>query len=848
MGGDHPVAAEAAGWSRDDVRRLYQFVLRREPESEDTVASMLDWPVERFVRTFFSSPEFVDPPKAALERGERPWPTQWGGPSQALKNWAAKRLPMSKPGRRALRAAPASWTYVYHLVLADPVVAEIIGAGSLNAAPYWERIQNAAGAEGRIEEVDGRRLRGWAVGLDGQAGPVVVEAWSDGVFRGAAQTEFFRRDVQDRFGGEGLAGFVLEAAPGAREHPDGAVVELRLRSSGALIGAAVLSAPPVSAETMAAAGRELEEIRRLLGRLEERLPWIESSLAQPLADYSAYAETWRDRGLDAPLSPQSAIVVVDAAGASPRDLDATVESVLEQTIPLTSLALALIVDAEQETLAMDMAQRCSWRGLQAVSLHSAAEPAAADRVMAAVDMVGPRGAWCLALEAGSVLSPGALRRIGARMDRSDAVQAVYFDEDRFEPGSEETPPAVRPRCAPQFKPGFDGDLLRQTPYLGRSIAFRTGALTSFGLSAYAGAHYASELVMRLVHEGAVVDHVARVLLSRWETTEDPDLWPDVARRHLGSEPGLIIEAHRDEMGGVAPGALRLRRIPTPARAAIIIATRDSLDLLRPCVDSILERQGRNSIPHELIIIDHQSEQAETRAYLDQLQADGAARILPFEGEFNWALMNNLAAAQTDAEILVFLNNDTVVLTPDWLDELVSQAQRPEIGVVGCRLLYGDGTIQHAGFVAREEVYSFLIHEGVGEPASDPGYLGRRALMHDCVAVTGACMAVRAEVFRALGGFDAAAFPIEGNDVDLCLKARADGLKVLYDPYVTLYHLESKTRGFDVTPESQARAQQASRLLWKRWGARFSRDPGFNPHFDRLSQPFRKLRPPPAHAG
>lgn len=848
MGGDHAVGGEATRWSRDDIRRLYQFVLRREPESEDTVAVMLGWPPERCVSTFFGSPEFLDPVTAALDRGERPWPTQWGGPSKELKDWGAKRLPLSEAGRRALEAAPTSWTYVYHLILADPVAAEAIGAGPLTVAPYWEALQSAAGAEGYIEEIDGRRLRGWAVGLDGKPGPVVVEAWSDGAFRGAAQASLFRRDVQDRFGGEGLAGFVIEVATSARELPRGAVIELRLQASGAFIGAATLSAMPDSAGLMVTAGRELEEIRRLLGRLEERLPWIESSLAQPLSDYAAYAETWRDRGLDAPLSPLSAVVVIDAAGASARDLDATVESLLDQTIPLTSLAAALIVDPEQEALARDLIQRCGWRGLQAVSLHIAAEPTAADRIMAAVAMVGARGDWCLALEAGAVLSPGALRRIGARMNRSDEVQAVYFDEDRFEPGSEEAPAAVRARCAPQFKPDFDDDMLAQTPYLGRSIAFRTSALSRLGLSADAGAHYASELVLRLVDEGAIIDHVARILLSRWEAPEDADVWPAVARSHLGAEPGLIIEAHHDEMGGVVPGALRLRRIPTAARAAIIIATRDALDLLRPCVDSILERQSRNSTPHELIIIDHQSDQAETRAYLDQLQADGLARVLPFEGAFNWALMNNLAAAETDAEILVFLNNDTVVLTPDWLDELVSQAQRPEVGVVGCRLLYGDGTIQHAGFVAREEVYSFLIHEGVGEPASDAGYLGRRALMHDCVAVTGACMAVRAEVFRALGGFDAATFPIEGNDVDLCLKARADGLKVLYDPYATLYHLESKTRGFDVTPESQARAQEASRMLWKRWGERFSRDPGFNPHFDRLSQPFRKLRPPPAHAG
>ncbi|KAK0339531.1 hypothetical protein LTR94_034146, partial [Friedmanniomyces endolithicus] len=119
----------------------------------------------------------------------------------------------------------------------------------------------------------------------------------------------------------------------------------------------------------------------------------------------------------------------------------------------------------------------------------------------------------------------------------------------------------------------------------------------------------------------------------------------------------------------------------------------------------------NGVHAELLIIDHESRDPETLPYLSDLATGGHARVLPHQGEFNWALMNNLAAAETDADVLVFLNNDTVVQSPDWLDEQADQAKRPEVGVVGCRLVYGDGAIQHAGFVAREQREGFLTHEG-----------------------------------------------------------------------------------------------------------------------------------------
>lgn len=831
-------------WDHEDVRRMYRFALRREPESEATVQDMQTRPGDALVRTFFTSPEFVTPIDDALARGDRPWGEEANAPSAELRGWAASRIPLSEEARAALVDAPASWARVYWILFSDAAFQQAVGADVVGGAQGLERLEAAAAVEGRIEDVDGQTVRGWAVRLDHLDEPAVVEAWSDGAFYCAVTADLFRRDIQDRLGGDGRAGFAL-TLPQEAGHAQGGGIEIRLQ--GVVIGRARMQRDEPSLDAMAAAARDLAEIRTLVEQLEARIPWVEASLAQPLSNYETYAATWRDTGMDAAASSSRSLVVVDAVGRPARDLDDTVRSLLAQTIPPASLAIALIVDAAESAFAEDLRNRCAWQGVAGVSVHVADDLSQPDRIMAAVDLVGERGDICLPIGAGDELAQGALRRINARMDRNPKVHAVYFDEDRFREGEQEKDPSLRRRDTPVLKPGFDQDLLLQTPYVGQCVAFRTAALRGYGLDGGSGEHFAAELLLRLSAVSGQIDHIGRVLLTRWSPPAPYVQWKQVVEVHARSGGASVLD-HDDELGAQVAGAVRLRHRPNAAKACIIIATKDALDLLRPCVESIQERRSANATPHELLIIDHQSEDPAVKAYLAELEAAGEARILPYEGDFNWALMNNLAAAQTDAEVLIFLNNDTVVHTRDWVDELVSQAQRPEIGVVGCRLLYEDGTIQHAGFVAREELYSFLTHEGVGQTGADGGYLGRHALLRGCVAVTGACMAVRAEVFRALGGFDSANFPVEGNDVDLCLRAQAEGLKVLYDPYATLFHLESKSRGFNHDPARQARAEAASRLLWNRWGERFSRDPGFNPHFDRLSRPFTRLRPPPPYAG
>lgn len=314
-------------------------------------------------------------------------------------------------------------------------------------------------------------------------------------------------------------------------------------------------------------------------------------------------------------------------------------------------------------------------------------------------------------------------------------------------------------------------------------------------------------------------------------------------------PGARALPHLDAHAATLAGCAKvIWPLPEGVTASVVIPTRDRLDLLGPCLASVIASRKTNIAALEIIVVDNASASAATKRFLHTLDLSGEIRLLDFDGPFNWSAINNHAARLLKSDVLIFLNNDTVVLTDDWADELCRQALRPEVGVVGARLLYEDRTIQHAGVVLGVGE-SKIAHEGAGLPLEDAGYLGRRSLVHRAAAVTGACLATRRTVFASLGGFDEDRLAVEGNDIDYCLRVRKTGFAVLYDPYCTLYHFESKSRGqtsMDAERLHQAQSQLA--VLGRRWGADLLTDPYYNRHFDPASRPFTRLGPPPSLPG
>jgi len=279
-------------------------------------------------------------------------------------------------------------------------------------------------------------------------------------------------------------------------------------------------------------------------------------------------------------------------------------------------------------------------------------------------------------------------------------------------------------------------------------------------------------------------------------------------------------------------------LPEPrSLASIIIPTRNGQKLVRQCIESI--RKKTTYAPYEIVLVDNGSDDKAAIAYFHALRDEGVVRLLEDPLPFNFSRINNQAARQARGEYLVFLNNDIDVITPGWLSEMVSHAQRPEIGAVGAKLWYPNDTIQHAGLVL---VAGLAAHAHLGRKRGDHGYFSRASLVQSLSAVTAACLCVRRKVFEQIGGFDET-LAVAFNDVDLCLRIQAAGYRNLYTPFAELYHHESASRGYEDTPEKMERFQKEADILRARWMPVLMNDPYYNPNLTLSGDPFTLAWPP-----
>ena len=267
------------------------------------------------------------------------------------------------------------------------------------------------------------------------------------------------------------------------------------------------------------------------------------------------------------------------------------------------------------------------------------------------------------------------------------------------------------------------------------------------------------------------------------------------------------------------------RIQGAPLVSVIIPTRDEVDVLRTCLDGIYEKTTYKN--YEIIIVDNGSRHKETQEYLLELQQTRGVKIIRDDGEFNFSRLNNKGVAAASGEIVALVNNDVEVISPDWMTEMVSQACRPEVGAVGCRLIYPDNTLQHAGIILGLGGLAAYSHRCI--PKESPGYFGRAMLLQSVSAVTAACLFVRKSVYMEVGGLDADNLAVAYNDVDFCLRVRESGYRNIFTPYAELAHFESKSRGAEDTPEKQERLRKEYAYMRDRWGELLDRDPAYNPN-------------------
>jgi GT2 family glycosyltransferase len=429
------------------------------------------------------------------------------------------------------------------------------------------------------------------------------------------------------------------------------------------------------------------------------------------------------------------------------------------------------------------------------------------------------GDYIILLRVGDALAPSALYRMAESLEENDRSLILYGDQDELDGAGR--------RTRAWFKPRWNAEMFLAQDYISAGIAINI-SIARNAAAATGEADLPAFLLAATAHADGAITHIPHILCH-------------AARRPAaaGQEERLrAVGEHIGPLGGsCSPGPFGTVKVQWPLPAdlplvTIIVPTRDKLELLKPCIEGVLEQTVYPNF--EVLIIDNDSVEKATADFLTNIQRDPRVRVTRFHGAYNFSTMNNFAVSQARGTYVCLLNNDTEVLEPAWLTEMMRYAVRSEVAAVGAKLLYDDGTIQHAGVVIGLGEAAGHAHRFM--PANEQGYFGMPHVTQFVSAVTAACLVVEKEKFEAVGGLDERlghAF----NDVDLCLKLEKAGWRNVYVPHAVLVHHESKTRPKDHSRDQIDRYMRELGLLQDRWGTKTYRDPQHNPNLDRYSETF-----------
>lgn len=406
------------------------------------------------------------------------------------------------------------------------------------------------------------------------------------------------------------------------------------------------------------------------------------------------------------------------------------------------------------------------------------------------------------LEPDGWLHPAALYECAERILET-GVDLLYCDDDWYVKQPKDV-------MKPRFKPDYGPDSLRGCNDLGPFLVCRSELLEEAGAGDYAALDGDGrwDAVIRLAGRAKKVCHIPKVLYYRKLAEGAPVPQP------------------------------ALRRVEDPVEGeplvSILIPNRDHREDLKRCVDSIREKTAYGN--YEIIVIENNSSEAETFRFYGELEKDSRVRVITREGSFNYSAVNNAGFREAKGEYILLLNNDTEVINGGWLREMLMYAQREDVGAVGAKLYYPDGTIQHAGIGVGIKMLAGHLHRGFA--GDDPGYYGRLCYAQDVSAVTAACMMIPRRVYEAVGGLDES-FSLVFNDVDLCLRIREAGYLIVWTPWAELIHYESKSRGPDEDTPAKKRffIRETNRFL-RRWHRVLEAgDPYYNPNLTRWKEDF-----------
>ncbi|MEG2821921.1 MAG: glycosyltransferase family 2 protein [Lachnospiraceae bacterium] len=436
-----------------------------------------------------------------------------------------------------------------------------------------------------------------------------------------------------------------------------------------------------------------------------------------------------------------------------------------------------------------------------------------------------QGEYIMFADHDDIVAPNALYEIVKALNRTAQPDVIYTDEDKISMDGKK-------HFDPAFKPDYNIDLLRSSNYICHIFVVKKEIVDQIGgfRKQFDGAQD-YDFVLRCCEQATTIYHIPKVLYH-WRSHANSTAGNPDSKMYAFEAGRAALEEHYQRIGLKASvgftqifGRYRTKiQMKGSPLVSIIIPNKDHIKELKKCLKSIKEESSYTN--YEILIIENNSTKKETFLYYEEVmkQFDNI-RIITWTGSFNYAAINNYAAKEAKGEYLLLLNNDTEVISSSWIEEMLSYCQRDDVGIVGAKLYYPDDTIQHAGVVIG--LGGIAGHVFSCTPRGEYGYSARIVSTQDVSAVTAACMMVSKEIFDLVNGFDEG-YAVAFNDVDLCMKVRETGKLIVYNPYVELYHHESKSRGKEETEEQKERFDREKKRFSHKWPKILSAgDPYYN---------------------
>ncbi len=510
-------------------------------------------------------------------------------------------------------------------------------------------------------------------------------------------------------------------------------------------------------------------------------------------------------------------ILMPISGTQISHLEESIESVINQAYPLWELVI--MSGAPHKNEVEGILGKYTKKDCRIIILdHNNYRDCAFNEAVTSI-----KGDFLGFMDCGDVLAPHALLEVVRLSNEKPEAEVIYSDEDHIK--------GKAVRFNPLFKPGWSPDLMLSTNYINHFLVAGRRLLQGIDLDGLATSSY-YDLVLRLTEHTNEISHIPEILYHSRAFQFTPADLQYTEEKESDQLKALEDSLKRRGLDGdvlqAGQGRYRVKlRVQGEPLVSIIIPVRDKIDLLKNCINSIKEKSTYHN--YEIIVVDNGSVENESSAYFKELQSLKGCSVLLFDEPFNYSKINNYASRQARGEHLLFLNNDIEVISPGWLEEMISHCQRPGTGAVGVKLLFPDNRIQHAGVVVGLRRVAMHAFHGISN--EEGGYMDLTEVLRNSSAVTAACMMIPKHIFDEVGGFDEE-LAVAYNDVDLCLRVIDKGYFIVWTPHALLYHYESASRG-------QYYPEQDLHYFCKKWERVLELgDPFYNPNLSLNHSDFR----------